>query len=97
MLTIHYNRAAKKELFDSSFYYSKQAPGLGAQFLHEVEVFTSRIALSPNRWPRYSKDVRRCVMSRFPFGIYYRVDGEKIRILAIAHSSRYPAYWKLRK
>ena len=96
MLTIDYNRAAKKELFDSSDYYSQQRPGLGERFLTEVESCVQEIATSPGRHPKYFKDVCRCVMTQFPYGIYYRVEGEKIRILAVAHSSRHPNYWKHR-
>jgi len=97
MLVVDYNRAAKKELFDSSGYYSKQTPGLGERFLKEVEDCVQEIATSPRRYPKYFKDICRCVMPKFPFGIYYRVEGGKIRILAIAHSSRHPDYWKWRK
>jgi toxin ParE1/3/4 len=96
MLGVSYNRAAKKELFDSSLYYSKQIPGLGERFLKDVESCIQEIATSPKRHSRYFEDVHRCVMSQFPFGIYYREVGEKIRILAIAHSSRHPDYWKRR-
>ena len=97
MLTVSYNRTAKKELFESSHYYSTQKSGLGERFLNDVESCIQEIAVSPKRHPRYFEDVHRCVMTRFPFGIYYRVEAEKIRILAIAHSSRHPDYWKYRK
>ena len=96
MLSIDYNRSAKKELFDSSLYYSEQAPGLGERFLKEVENCLREIAHSPQRYPKYFKDIRRCVMSQFPYGIYYRIEGTIIRILAVAHSSRHPNYWKHR-
>ena len=96
MLTVDYNRAAQKELFDSSHYYSQQMPGLGERFLVEVGSCIQEIAASPRRHPKYFKDVCRCVMPQFPYGIYYRVENEKIRILAIAHSSRHPDYWKRR-
>jgi plasmid stabilization system protein ParE len=97
MLTVVFNQAARKELFNSSLFYSKQAPGLGERFLVEVENWVGEISRSPQRYPLYFKDVRRCVMSQFPFGIYYRVEGTKIRILAVAHSSRHPDYWKRRQ
>jgi toxin ParE1/3/4 len=97
MLAIRYNTGASKELVTSALYYSKQALGLGERFLIEVENSVREIATSPQRFPQYHKNVRRCVMSQFPYGIYFREDGDKIRILAIAHTSRHPAYWKLRK
>jgi hypothetical protein len=57
MLIVDYNRAAKKELFDSSLYYSKQTPGLGERFLKEVESCVQEIAASPRRYPKYFKDI----------------------------------------
>src|SRR5271155_1810978 len=97
MLDADYHQAARKEMFDSSLYYSKQAPGLGERFLNEVEKSVLEITRSPHRHPMYFEDVRRCVMSQFPYGIYYRLQDVKIRILAVAHCSRHPDYWKHRK
>ncbi len=97
MLKPDFNRAAKQELFDSADYYANQGPDLAERFLQEVEGRLQEIAASPSRYPTYFTDIRRCVMSGFPYGIYYRVLDDKIRVLAIAHFSRHPAYWKHRK
>jgi toxin ParE1/3/4 len=69
MLTLDYNRAARKELFDSSLHYAKQVQGLGERFLTEVEDSLRAIAHSPDRFPKYFNDIRRCVMPQFPYGI----------------------------
>jgi hypothetical protein len=65
MLTIRYHRSAKKELLDSSLYYSRQVAGLGEQFLNEVDLAIRQIVLTPDRFPPYFEEVRRCVRSRF--------------------------------
>lgn len=35
-------------------------------------------------------------MRRFPYGIYYRREGDDLRILVVKHHSRHPDYWKYR-
>ena len=40
--------------------------------------------------------IRRCLMRRFPYGIYCRVEADEIRILVVKHHSRHPDYWKER-
>jgi hypothetical protein len=38
----------------------------------------------------------RYVMKRFPFVVVYRVTTDRIEIIAVAHGSRKPGYWKKR-
>jgi toxin ParE1/3/4 len=40
---------------------------------------------------------RRLVMRRFRYTLIYTVAGDQIRILAVAHHSRRPGYWRGRK
>jgi len=42
-------------------------------------------------------EFRRLPAQRFPYSVIYRIDNESIFILAIAHSSRGPGYWRHRK
>ena len=36
-------------------------------------------------------------IQRFPYSIIYTVVGDEIRILAVAHQSRHPGFWRSRK
>jgi hypothetical protein len=36
-------------------------------------------------------------MRRFPFSIVYSVGGDNLRVLAVAHQSRRPRYWRGRR
>jgi hypothetical protein len=33
-------------------------------------------------------------LKRFPFGIIYRIDGDTLRVLALAHRRRRPGFWR---
>jgi hypothetical protein len=51
---------------------------------------------APERWSIIEAGVRRYLMPRFPFAVYYRVWPDHLRILAFKHHSRDPDYWRYR-
>ena len=49
-------------------------------------------------YPRVDPEVRRASVAHpFPFGIFYKIDGDTIRVIAILHNARNPEVWKRRK
>lgn len=62
----------------------------------EVQTTIERILDFPNAWPPLSSRTRRCLTNRFEYGIIYQVQGDEVRILAVAHHKRRPGYWKER-
>ena len=55
-----------------------------------------QIAAAPLRWGVVEADVRRYLVRRFPYGIYYTVEPESVVIWAVKHLSRHPDYWQER-
>lgn len=52
-----------------------------------------RIAANPGRWMVVKTDIRRALMKRFPYIIYFRQTAQaQIRILVVKHQRRHPAY-----
>jgi hypothetical protein len=82
----------------SAQYYNQQAPGLGIDFLEEIEKTLKLIEESPQRWLFYEENIHKYNMRRFPFSIYYifEKDFDQIIIIAVAHQKRKPGYWKQR-
>lgn len=85
---------AEAEMIDSARYYERQVPGLGKDFLAAVDAAFDDITVHPDRWRILEEDVRRYLMPRFPFGILYQVRTEHVQVVAVAHLSRHPDYWK---
>lgn len=86
-----------EEEFDSAVgYYEQCQPGLGLEFAQEVYAAIARIVEYPNACPRLSKNSRRCLVNRFPYGIIYQIKVHALRILAVTHLNRRPGYWKER-
>nr|MDO8109796.1 type II toxin-antitoxin system RelE/ParE family toxin [Candidatus Sigynarchaeota archaeon] len=87
---------AEKEMTEAVQFYEAQAKGLGVEFLSEVERAIQSIRETPETWPILEGDLRRRLLRRFPFGILYRIEADKILIIAVAHLRRKPGYWKER-
>jgi hypothetical protein len=70
---------------------------LELRFIVAVENAIEIILEDPMRWRPFDDDVRRCLTRVFPYGILYTVEPDFILIIAVAHCSREPGYWKHRK
>ena len=60
--------------------------------LNRLILFVSRLAKSPGRYAIVRGNIRRCMLRRFPYGVYFRETNDEIRILVIKHHSRHPDY-----
>lgn len=88
-----YHPAAELEIIEAAKFYGARVPDLGVQFLDATDRAVRAILESPERWGIVEEGVRRYLMPRFPFAIYYRVLADGVRILAFKHHSRHPNYW----
>jgi toxin ParE1/3/4 len=89
-------RQAKGDLRETFQWYEEKQPGLGHSFRASVESVLSSIQAYPRMYPRVDPSVRRAATDRFPFGIFYQIDGDTIRVIAILHNARNPQHWKRR-
>lgn len=76
-------------------FYEGQETGLGQRFYREVMACLNWLTENP-RLPRLRKGYRRINLKVFPFYLAYVTEGELIWVLAVAHVSRKPGYWKKR-
>jgi plasmid stabilization system protein ParE len=91
-----YHPDAEAELIEAAQFYQRKSPGLGDRFLREFDAAIAAIQVAPQRWGIVEGDIRRYLMDRFPYGIYYRAEGEVLRILVVKHHKRHPDYWRYR-
>ncbi len=91
-----YHPDAEQEIIEAAQFYERRVPTLGGQFLDSVERAIFIIREAPERWIITEKDVRRYLMTRFPYAIYYRMLPGQLRVLACKHHSRHPDYWRYR-
>jgi toxin ParE2 len=93
-VTVRLLDIAEIELDHAIRWYESLAPGLGDAFLIEVLAATDRIVRYPEAWQSLDEGVRRCRLSRFPYGLIYTIENGDILVLAVAHLHRKPDYWR---
>lgn len=92
-MTIVFLGVAQTELDDAFAWYEEQAVGLGDDFLDELDRTLRLIVSFPLLHPLVGNQVRRCLLNRFPYAIYYGLADNRIVIIAVAHMKKQPGYW----
>lgn len=97
-MRIDYHPAIAAELEEIRNQYESCSLGLGIDFIDEFERQVFAIAAMPSRWMVVKGDIRRSLMKRFPYVILFRFIGEdSIRVTAVKHEKRHPAFGLRRK
>ena len=92
-MKIRFLTPAQWEVNDAVQWYNDQKVDLGIEFLDELDMAVRRIAAFPESYPEIEQGLRRCLLSRFPYGLIYGIDKKTIIIVAVAHLHREPRYW----
>ena len=95
-MTYRFLSPAQQDLTEAVEYYDRAAPGLGLEFLDEIERTVGRILLHPEAWTRVAENHRRCRTRRFPYGLIYAVEKDVVIIAAVMNLRRHPDTWKKR-
>ena len=82
-----------KEIFQ---WYEEQSKGLGSDFLRCIDASLNSIQNYPEMSRKVYKNIHRVLIRRFPYGIFYIWNFNKIIVLAVFHAKRNPKLWKKR-
>jgi plasmid stabilization system protein ParE len=89
---------AEEDLREAAeFYRDRAGAGLSQALLAEFERSASLLLEHPHLGSLWRHGKRRLLMRRFPYAVVYAVVADQIRILAVAHHSRRPGYWRGRE
>jgi plasmid stabilization system protein ParE len=81
--------------FDEAFdYYEGHHPGLGVAFAERVQEVFDRLSANPLLHAIVFADIRKAMVARFPYSIFYRAEGTRVEVLDVFHSRRDPAIWQ---
>jgi len=87
---------AELELYEAALRYESEVPELGRRFGDEVERVVHLLIEHPEMGARVDENLRHFVLRKFPFSVVYAVTADLVFIVAIAHGSREPEYWRPR-
>lgn len=91
-----FHPGAAGEYLAACRYYAEIDGEIGEAFFRGVEAAIARIVAQPKAWPQIEEDVRRHLLKRFPFCIYYTIETDFLLIVAIMHFRRRPGHWRKR-
>ena len=74
-------------------WYRERSPGLEADFYRTILDVLSTISQTPEMYATVRGDVRRVVFRRFPYALFYVVDGPEVIVLSCMHERRSPDRW----
>lgn len=78
-------------------WYENERVGLGLEFLDELRAAYGRIATGPLNYQDLRSGIRRALLRRFPYAVYFVLHERKVVVVAVLHASRGPAEWQRRR
>lgn len=95
-MRLEFHPEAEMELIEEAVYYELQVAGLGERFEAEVRRATHLLIEHPEIGAPADPHLRKFVLHRFPFTLYYSVTSDVLRVETVAHQSHRPGYWQSR-
>lgn len=90
---LKFSTRALREIGEAQEWYELQSPGLGEEFIAAMELQLKRLEQAPLLYAEVIPKVRRALLPRFPYGLFYAVRENLIHILAVLHDARNPSRW----
>lgn len=77
-------------------WYEGILTGLGNRFIKELEIAKTDLLNNPLAFAKWNNSIRRMVMRKFPYKLFYKIYDDRIVILAIIHVRRSNRYLRKR-
>jgi plasmid stabilization system protein ParE len=90
---LKFSTRALREVGEAQEWYELQNPGLGEEFIAAMELQLKRLEQAPLLYAEVIPSVRRTLLPRFPYGLFYAIHGDLIHVLAVLHDARNPSRW----
>ena len=90
---LKFSTRALRETGKAKEWYELQSTGLGEEFIAAMELQLKRLEQAPLLYAEVIHGVRRALLPRFPYGLFYVVRGNLIHVLAVLHDVRNPKQW----
>jgi plasmid stabilization system protein ParE len=83
-------RLAQRDIEQAATYYRAQKTGLDEEFLNEINTAIAAISATPYQFEEIRPGMRRYLLDRFPYGVYFRIRSGLIEVVVVKHHSRRP-------
>ena len=86
--------AAESDILDATLWSEGRTQGLGTEFVRTLDVCLAEVRRMPRRFPVVHLGVRRALMRRFPYAVYYVERDDVLVVIACMHVLRAPQRWQ---
>ncbi|WP_026730904.1 type II toxin-antitoxin system RelE/ParE family toxin [Fischerella sp. PCC 9605] len=87
---------AELDIEEAFEWYEESNPGLGYEFVRVVDSCLAGIGRNLLAYPLVHQEIRRALIRRFPYGIFYLFEEDTIIVIACFHVKRDPQQWQCR-
>lgn len=87
---------ARAEIEEAFEWYRVRSPGAAADFLRAIDQALANIAAAPEHCPVVRGHLRRMLLSRFPYAVYFKSYSRTISVVGVIHGHRHPDTWRSR-
>ena len=88
---------AEQDALDAYQWYETEYPGLGIRFLGSLEKGLARISENPLHYAEIAGGVRRKLLDKFPYGLFYLFENDEVVVIAILGQEQRPGLWNSRR
>lgn len=96
MYSVIFTQAARVELVEAQDWYEGEATGLGRRFRQAIDALVERMGDNPRQFPTVFRNVRRALLRRFPYSLFFVIEDDALIVIACFHASRDPSHWQKR-
>lgn len=95
-LPIIFRAEALDDLAEAFRWHEEQRSGLGLEFMVAVEAKLEQVQAGPKQFSCARGLIRRAIVHRFPYGIFFVEHPEFVNVIAVMHHARDPKHWRKR-
>ena len=93
MYSVLFTQGLRAELIEAQDWYEGEASGLGQRFRQAIDAMVARMRDNPRQFPTVFKNVRRALLRRFPYSLFFVIEDDILIVIACFHASRDPSHW----
>jgi plasmid stabilization system protein ParE len=90
--TLHFRPEIEKDLITGYLWYEEKNKGLGEEFLRVFYAQLRGISENPLLFRKVRKEIRRSILKRFPYAVYFQIENQDIIVFGLFHCARNPDY-----
>ncbi len=93
---VGYRPEAVADVLAAFDWYEAERPGLGVEFRAALMKAEHLLSNTPTAFPIVHRTLRRILLHRFPYSVYFVISGETVQIWGCIHQARHPSAWRSR-